>query len=162
MTAPRWLDDNEQKTWLSLVAVMLTLPAALDAQLQRDAGLTHFDYVVLAVLSAAPDRTLRMSDLAARANSSLSRLSHAVSKMEARGWLRRERHPEDGRATVAIMTEAGWDKIVATAPGHVETVRALVFDALSEAQIKQLYRIDNRLLDKLDPDGRHRGLPPSE
>jgi DNA-binding MarR family transcriptional regulator len=156
MTEPRWLDPDEQRAWLSVVAVMLTLPAALDAQLQRDAGVTHFDYVVLAALSAAPDRTLRMSDLAARASSSLSRLSHAVAKLEGRGWVRREPHPKDGRATVAIMTEAGWEKIVATAPGHVETVRSLVFDALSESQVHQLRRINDRLLQRLDPDGRHR------
>jgi DNA-binding MarR family transcriptional regulator len=161
MTDPRWLDADEQRAWLSMIAVLLTLPAALDAQLQRDAGLTHFDYVVLAALSAAPERTLRMSDLAARASSSLSRLSHAVTKLEGRGWVRRQRHPQDGRATVAIMTDAGWDKIVATAPGHVETVRALVFDALSETQVQQLRRINDRLLQRLDPDGRHRVIRPA-
>jgi DNA-binding MarR family transcriptional regulator len=161
MTEPRWLDADEQRAWLSVVAVMLTLPAALDAQLQRDAGLTHFDYVVLASLSAAPERTMRMSDLAARASSSLSRLSHAVAKLEGRGWVRRQPHPTDGRATVAIMTHAGWAKIVETAPGHVETVRTLVFDALSESQVQQLRRINDRLLQRLDPDGRHRGIRPA-
>src|SRR5690349_10793982 len=117
---PRWLAPDEQEGWLALLGLMMRLPAALDAQLQRDAGINHFEYMILAGLSGAPDRTLRMSRLAAMAEGSLARLSHAVGRLEKRGWVRREPDPADGRYTLAIMTDAGFEKIVSTAPGHVE------------------------------------------
>ncbi|MEV6737141.1 MarR family transcriptional regulator [Streptomyces sp. NPDC051104] len=117
---PRWLTSDERDAWLSLIAMTIKLPAALEAQLQRDAAITLYEYLVLAGLSEAPDRTRRMSDLAVLANGSLSRLSHVVKRLERRGWVRREPCPEDGRATNAVLTEAGWTKTVATAPGHVE------------------------------------------
>ena len=104
----RWLDEDEQRTWRSFLATSELLYAALDRQLQRDAGITHASYIVLAMLSEAPDRSLRMSDLAVRANSSPSRLSHAVARLEERGWVRREPAPKDGRGTVAMLTDAGW------------------------------------------------------
>jgi hypothetical protein len=87
---PRWLTDDERDAWMPLIGVLIKLPAALDAQLQRDSGLSHFEYMVLSRLSEAPERTLRMSDLAVLANGSLSRLSHVVTRLERRGWVRRE------------------------------------------------------------------------
>jgi DNA-binding MarR family transcriptional regulator len=153
VTEPRWLDDEEQRAWRRLAAVTTLLPAALDAQLQRDAQLTHFAYFVLAMLSEAPDRALRMSVLAARSSSSPSRLSHTVSRLENRGWVRRQRATEDGRGQVAELTDAGWTALVGAAPGHVEAVRQYVFDALSPEQVKQLDDICAALLKRVDPDG---------
>jgi len=141
-----WLTDEQQAAWRPFVALLLRLPAVLDAQLQRDAGLNHFDYLVLSGLSEAPGRTLRMSDLAATASSSLSRLSHVVSRLESKGWVRREPCPGDGRYINAVLTDAGWDKIVATAPGHVAAVRELLLDALSEEQFKELGAISTQVL----------------
>jgi DNA-binding MarR family transcriptional regulator len=142
---PRWLDNEEQESWLALAKVLIRLPAALDAQLQRDAGISHFEYQVLAGLSDAPERTLRMSELAIFAGASLSRLSHVVNRLEKRRWVKRTPDPADGRYTLATLTEAGWDKLVATAPGHVEEVRRLVFDPLTRAQQKQLRDIGRRV-----------------
>lgn len=144
--APRWLTEEEQAAWRTLIAVTVRLPAALDRQLQRDAGISHFDYQVLAGLSEAPERTLRMSALAALTESSLSRLSQVVARLEKNGWVRRIPDPTDGRYTLAILTTDGWDKVVATAPGHVEAVRAHVFDTLTKAQISQLTTIGQRIM----------------
>ena len=127
------------------------LPGALDQQLQADADMGHSSYIVLAMLSEAPNRSLRMSDLAARANSSPSRLSHTVSRLEERGWVRRERSPEDGRGNVARLTDEGWDVVVATAPGHVAAVRRYVFDALSCEQVRQLEEIAAAVLSTSRP-----------
>jgi DNA-binding MarR family transcriptional regulator len=148
-----WLTADEQAAWLRLVRVVVRLPAALDSQLHQDAGLRHFEYMVLARLSEAEDRTLRMSDLAALANGSLSRLSHVVSRLETQGWVERTPCPEDRRATNAVLTGAGWEKVVATAPGHVRRVRELVIDALSPTQLQLLTEIGDRILERIDPDG---------
>jgi DNA-binding MarR family transcriptional regulator len=149
----RWLSDEQLAAWVRLVAVVELLPGVLDSQLRRDAGLTHFEYFVLAMLSDAPDRTLRMTSLAARTNATLPRLSHVVRRLEGRGLVRRFPCPSDGRATNARLTDAGWDKIVASAPGHVETVREHVIDALTPQQIGQLTEITDEILGRLDPDG---------
>ncbi|NAZ75247.1 MarR family transcriptional regulator [Kineococcus sp. T13] len=151
---PRWLSTEERRVWLRLSAVMELLPAALDAQLQRDAGLTVTGYLTLAMLSEEPTRSLRMSELGARSNASPSRISHVVSRLEKDGWVRRERSADDGRGQVAILTDAGWDKVVATAPGHVERVRQLVFDPLEDGDVADLDRTVTRVLDVLDPDAR--------
>jgi DNA-binding MarR family transcriptional regulator len=153
----RWLDDEERAAWLTLARVMMKLPAALDAQLRRDAGMSHFDYLVLAMLSEAPGRTLLMSDLAALANgSSLSRLSHVVSRLEKRGWVHRAPCKSDGRLTYAHLTDDGWVQVAAAAPGHVETVRSLVIDALTRSQLDQLAEIGDQVLKQLDPGGDRR------
>src|SRR5690348_7273123 len=114
-----WLDDDEMAAWLRLVAIAELLPGVLDGQLRRDAGLSHFEYLVLAMLSQAPERTLRMSALAQRSNATLARLSHVVSRLEDRGLVERFPCPEDARATNARLTSEGWDVVVATAPSHV-------------------------------------------
>lgn len=149
----RWLDDEEIVAWVRLAAVLELLPAALDSQLRRDADLTHFEYFVLAMLSEAPQRTLRMTALAARTNATLPRLSHVIRRLEQRGLVERFPCPEDGRATNARLTETGWAKVVATAPGHVQTVRTYVIDALTSEQITQLSAITEAMLTRLDPLG---------
>lgn len=151
---PRWLDDEEMAAWLQVVGLMFTLPAALDAQLQRSSGLTHFEYMTLANLSAEPNRTLRMSTLAAQANASLSRLSHVVKRLEAKGWVLRHPCPEDGRFTNATLTDTGFAKLAGAAPGHVAEVRRLVIDPLSRAQLRQLTAIGRRIRASIEaPDG---------
>jgi DNA-binding MarR family transcriptional regulator len=154
MPEPHWLTADERTTWLRLAAVLQLLPAALDAQLHRDESLTHFEYFCLAMLSEAPDRTLRMSTLAARASGTLPRLSRVVSGLERAGLVTRVPCPTDRRATNLVLTEAGWAKVVQAAPGHVAAVRELVIDALTPTQQAQLSRITERLLTRLDPDGR--------
>jgi DNA-binding MarR family transcriptional regulator len=141
-----WLSDEQQAAWRPFVALLIRLPAALDAQLQKDAGLSQFDYLVLSSLSEAPHRSLRMSELAAMASSSLSRLSHVVSRLEARGWVHREPCPGDGRFINAVLTEDGWRKVVATAPGHVAAVRRLLVDLLSDEEFQALGEISEKVL----------------
>ena len=149
---PRWLQGVERDAWLSLIGVIIRLPAAMDAQLQRDAGLSHFEYIVMVNLSNAEGRVLRMSQLAAQCHSSLSRLSHVVARLERRGWLRRDPCPDDGRATLATMTDEGFAKLASAAPGHVEHVRNYVIDALDEEQLRQLNAIGDVILARLDGD----------
>lgn len=149
---PRWLDAEERRAWLTLASVLMRLLPALDAQLQRDAGISHFEYQVLAALSESPERTMRMSRLAAIAEGSLPRLSQVVARLEKRGWVRRAPDPDDGRYTLAILTDDGWDKVVDTAPGHVEAVRGYVLDPLTRAQIRQLTSIGGRIMRAVDPD----------
>jgi DNA-binding MarR family transcriptional regulator len=142
---PRWLTEVEMRAWLELISVLIRLPAALDRQLQRDAGLSHFEYQVLAGLSMSPERTMRMRDLAAFSDGSLSRLSHTVARLERRGWVRRTPDPADGRSTLAVLTDQGWEKLAAAAPGHVEAVRSYVFEPLTQAQVRQLEAIGRRI-----------------
>ena len=149
---PRWLVGVERDAWLSLIGVIIRLPAALDTQLQRDAGLSHFEYTVMVNLSNADAHTLRMSQLAARCHSSLSRLSHVVARLERRGWLRRDPCPDDGRATLAVLTDDGFAKLAAAAPGHVDAVREYVVDALDEEQLRQLTALGRTILGRLDGD----------
>ncbi|MFF9204047.1 MarR family winged helix-turn-helix transcriptional regulator [Streptomyces sp. NPDC014986] len=153
---PRWLDDEEEQTWLAMVSMLVSLPAALDAQLQRDAGISHFEYQVLAGLSMSPEHTRRMSDLADFAEASLSRLSHTAKRLERKGWLTRSPDPADGRFTLATLTDAGWDKVTATAPGHVAEVRRLVIDPLTKVQARQLREISRRVNDAI---GSQRACP---
>lgn len=153
-----WLNERQLRAWMKLVAVVELLPGVLDSQLQRDAELTHFEYMVLAMLSEAPDKTLRMTGLSAATNSTLPRLSHVVKRLEARGFVERKPCPGDRRATNATLTEAGWDKVVETAPGHVATAREYVIDALTDEQVEQLDAIARELLARLDPDGRLQAL----
>ncbi|MEV7621784.1 MarR family winged helix-turn-helix transcriptional regulator [Actinoplanes sp. NPDC089786] len=148
---PRWLDDDERKTWITVASVLTRLPQKLEAQLQADAGLTLFEYLVMSVLSMRPDRTLRMSELAEMAEGSLPRLSQVISRLEKRGCVRREPDPADGRYTLAILTDDGYDKVVTAAPGHVETVRSLIFDPLTKAQRRQLGDVSRRIMHAVDP-----------
>ncbi|GGO25629.1 MarR family transcriptional regulator [Micromonospora parathelypteridis] len=145
----RWLDPDEQRTWRAYLAASRALMDTLDRELQRDAGMPHAYYELLVVLSESPGRRLRMSDLAEAAGSSRSRLSHAVARLEAAGWVRREECPTDRRGQVALLTDEGFATLAAAAPGHVEGVRRHLFDALSPAQVDQLRRISETLAEHL-------------
>ncbi|MET9328180.1 MarR family transcriptional regulator [Tsukamurella sp. NPDC003166] len=128
----RWLSDEEMQAWLPLINVAMRLPAKLDTQLRVDAGITHYEFMVLSQLSQAPDRTLGLSALAEAANSSPSRLSHVLRKLGERGWL--VRHAE-GRSAFAELTDAGFAALDGAARGHVEEVRRLVFDHLTDRDV---------------------------
>jgi len=147
-----WLDSDEHTAWVRLMAVLTLLPGALDAQLNRDDDLNHFEYFTMAMLSESPGRVLQMSALASRTNATLPRLSRVVSRLEKAGYVERSPCPGDGRATNATLTEAGWDKVVQAAPGHVRTARELVVDALEPEQVGQLAEIARRILTTLDPE----------
>lgn len=159
MDGARWLTGEQLRAWIRLEAVVELLPAVLDSQLQRDAQLTHFEYIVLAKLSETEGRVLRMTALAATTNSTLPRLSHVVSRLESRGYVERLPCPGDRRATNAHLTEAGYEKVVDTAPGHVENVRQHVIDALTPEQVSQLDTIMETLLERIDPENTLRRLP---
>lgn len=139
------LSGDDLETWASLATVLEWLPPALDADLLRDFDLTHFEYGILYALADAPQRTLRMSVLAGYANSSLSRLSRAASRLEARGWIRRSPDPQDGRSTLAVLTEQGRLRYEQATPGHVEVVNRLVLGRLTQAQRRQLREISRRI-----------------
>jgi DNA-binding MarR family transcriptional regulator len=149
---PRWLGPEEKQAWLALASVLIRLQSALDAQLQRDAGISHFEYAVMARLSEAPDRTMRMSVLATLTEGSLPRISQVVGRLEKRGWIRRTPDPSDGRYTLAVLTGEGLAKVLKSAPGHVGEVRRLVFDPLTKAQSRQLRDIGRRIMRTIDPD----------
>ena len=149
---PRWLDAQERQAWLALYAVSTLLPATLDADLFRRARLTLFDYHVMAMVSEAQGRSLPMSQLAARSNASLSRLSHVVKKLEQRGWMHRFPSPEDARVTTAALTDEGFAALEQLAPEHVETVRGAVFDGLTDKDVADLERVGKKILARIDPD----------
>jgi DNA-binding MarR family transcriptional regulator len=153
---PRWLSDQEQQAWRGFIAVQQLLFDALDRQLQADAGMPHAYYILLAMLSEAPGRSMRMSELAEITQSSQSRVSHAVARLEEAGWVRRRKVEGDRRGNLAVLTDRGWDVVRRTAPGHVAAVRANLFDVLTEEQVRQLTGIVTAVLDKLDPEGRSR------
>lgn len=159
MSTP-WLDERQLTAWLKLQALVELLPGVLETQLRRDSNLTHYEYLVLAMLSEAPGRTLRMSDLARRTNATLPRLSHVVKRLEGRGLVERNASQEDGRATDARLTEQGWHTLEAAAPGHVRQVRGAVIDALTTDQVNQLDQITDAILQRIDPDRRVYPLPP--
>jgi DNA-binding MarR family transcriptional regulator len=144
-----WLDERQLDSWLRFSAVLVMLPAELDARMQRAGGLTQFEYGVMAGLSESPGRTMRISSLADYTRGSLSRMSHLIKRLERRGWVRRELDPQDGRYTNAVLTDEGYAKVVATAPAQVDVVRRLVVDALTPAQLRQLGEISGRIAEKL-------------
>jgi DNA-binding MarR family transcriptional regulator len=149
MAEDRWLTDDEQRAWRSFIAVVELLSPRLDSQLQRESQLSHFEYFVLSMLSEAPDRTLRMTALAGQTNSTLPRLSHVVSRLEKRGYVTRSPCPSDRRATNASLTDDGWAKVVAAAPGHVRTVVNEVLEPLKGRDVADLDRIMRRILPRL-------------
>jgi DNA-binding MarR family transcriptional regulator len=149
----RWLTDEQQRTWRALLMMVGLLQEELERELQQDAGMPHAYYMILATLSEAPERALRMTDLSQVTRFSLSRLSHAVARLEEAGWVTRTRCPTDRRGFFAVLTDAGYDVLAAAAPGHVETVRRHVFDPLTDAQVTQLHAICEAVLEVLDSDG---------
>lgn len=150
MEDTRWLDRRELAAWVRVAALLELLPGVLDRQLRRDADLVMFEYFVLAMLSEAPDRTLRMAELAAQTNATLPRLSHVVRRLEDRGLIARFPCPENRRATNARLTDDGWDLVAAAAPGHVAAVRGHVLDALTPEQVDQLTGIADAVLGRVD------------
>lgn len=152
-----WLSDEELAAWVRLIAVVELLPGVLDSQLRHDSDLSHFDYYVVAMLSEAPQRMLRMTELAAATNATLPRLSHVVRRLEDRGLVARVSCPEDARVTNALLTDLGWETVVDAAPGHVATVRRTVVDALNPTQIEHLQEICDAILTRLDPEGKVAG-----
>ncbi len=149
MANTRWLSDDEQRMWRAFLTAMRLLTDQLDRELQRDADMPHTYYEILVALSEAPGRTLRMNQLADVCQSSRSRLSHAVSRLEDTGWVRREACPTDKRGALAVMTDEGFAAIEAAAPGHVEGVRRHLFDVLTPAQLDQLGEISAAIRDGL-------------
>jgi DNA-binding MarR family transcriptional regulator len=143
----RWLSADEQQTWRAFLTACQTLFGAIDAQLQHDSGLPHGYYEILVRLSEAPGRALRMSQLAEASTSSKSRLSHAVARLEDRGWVQRTSCPTDRRGQIAKLTDEGIAALAAAAPGHVEQVRRFLIDALSTEQIEQLRKISGSIIE---------------
>ncbi len=153
MTDPRWLSEQERELWLTLAAVTQIVPAAIEAQLRRDHGLTRFEYYVLVMLSEHEDQTRPMSDLALLTNGSLSRLSHAVTKMEKRGLITRAPSPTDRRTQLITLAAPGREQLVAAAPAHVEEVRRVFFDALPEGAVAQLTQLLRPVVTSATKDG---------
>ena len=141
----RWLDLDEQLTWRAFLSGVAVVQSGLDAQLQADSGMPHAYYELLVRLSEAPGSALRMSALAASAQFSRSRLSHAVGQLETRGWVTREPCPQDRRGQVAVLTPAGHAALERAAPGHVDAVRRLLFDRLTARQVRELRRISEAI-----------------
>lgn len=152
-SATPWLSQPQLAAWIRLIAVLELLPGALDGQLRRDADLSHYEHYALAMLSEADGHTLRMTELAQQTNATLPRLSHVVSRLEDRGLVERFPCPDNRRATNVRLTDAGWAKVLESAPGHVALVRQLVIDALDDEQIEQLRSITEAILERLDPEG---------
>lgn len=148
-----WLTGDETLVWLHLQGMMWAVGNAVDAQLKHDASLNYFEYSVLVGLSSRPARSMQMSQLAQWANGSPSRLSHAVSRLEKSGWVERRQCPGEPGRVEAVMTEAGWEKLVATAPGHVREVRRTVFDPLTPAEQAQFSSACRKILEASAPGG---------
>ncbi|WP_415925283.1 MarR family winged helix-turn-helix transcriptional regulator [Streptomyces sp. ME19-01-6] len=150
---PRWLSDDEQHTWQAYVQANMLLEDHLDRQLQRDAGMPHVYYGLLVKLSWAPRHRLRMTELAEAAKITRSRLSHAITRLEKNGWVRREDCTSDKRGQNAVLTDEGFEVLQKAAPGHVEAVRAAVFDRLTPEQVRQFGDICRIIADGLQPKG---------
>lgn len=150
----KWLTEDEQVTWRAFLQATVLVEDHLDRQLQRDAGMPHMYYALLSTLSETPGRRMRMTQLAERTKITRSRLSHAVSRLEGNGWLRRENCPSDRRGQIAVLTDAGYAELVRTAPGHVTAVRTAIFDRLTPEQTAQLGEISRIIAEGLHrPEG---------
>jgi DNA-binding MarR family transcriptional regulator len=157
----RWLDEREQQIWAQLSTMILRLQPVLSAQLQREFGISQFEYLIMARLSETPGSMLRMSVLATLCGSSLPRLSQAVGRLEKRGWISRHPDAQDSRYTLAVLSPAGLRRLQEAAPSHVAAVREFVFDRLTQAQTRQLGTICQRILDGLPPDDSWPSTTPS-
>jgi DNA-binding MarR family transcriptional regulator len=152
----KWLNPVEQRAWRILVALTTRLPAAMDTQMQREAGVTHFEYFVLELLAAEPEHRLQLSELASQANASLSRLSHVVTKLERLGWAQRQ-VLAGRRGADAVLTETGYRKVQEATPGYLEAVHGLVFDGLDDRQTEQLLELGEAVVAQLEA-GLTRGI----
>ncbi len=148
-----WLSDAQQAVWRQYLNISRRLHDRIERDLQRQANLPQAYYLILAMLSEAPGRSLRMNQLAVILNASQSRTSHAVARLEEQGWVRRERSPEDGRGQIAVLTDSGWNRVDQLAPGHAETVRATMFGALDDQDLADLGRIYDKIAANLESGG---------
>ncbi|MBE2998353.1 MarR family transcriptional regulator [Nocardiopsis sp. HNM0947] len=153
MSETRWLDEDEQWTWRNFLTAVHLLEARLDRRLRQDSGLSHSAYATLAALSETSGHMMTMSALAAYLRASQSRMSHAVSGLEREGLVRRSKRPGDRRTTLVELTGDGRAALEGAAPGHVEEVRRVLFDALTPEQVRQLDGISAAVLGALDPEG---------
>lgn len=153
MDIMKWLTEEEQAAWRAYVHATTLLEDHLDRQLQRDAGMPHMYYALLTTLSDAPTRRMRMTELAQQTKITRSRLSHAVTRLEKNGWIRREDCPSDRRGQMAVLTDEGYEVLVKTAPGHVTAVRSAIFDRLTPEQVQQLGEISRIIAEGLQPQG---------
>lgn len=156
---PRWLSDDEQRTWLAYVHATTLLEDHLDRQLQRDAGMSHLYYFLLVALSHSSHQQMRMTELAMQTKITRSRLSHAIARLEKNGWVRREDCPSDKRGQFAVLTDGGREVLGKTAPGHVAAVRQALFDRLTPEQLKSLGEIMGIIAEGLQPKEAGADLP---
>ncbi|MFJ2514174.1 MarR family winged helix-turn-helix transcriptional regulator [Streptomyces griseoviridis] len=156
---PRWLTDEEQRVWRAYLHASTLLEDHLDRQLQRDAGMPHVYYGLIVALAEAPQRRLRMTELAMKAKITRSRLSHAIARLEKNGWVRREDCPSDKRGQFAVLTDEGLKVLEQTAPGHVSAVRQAVFERLTPEQQKSLGEIMQIVAEGLQPNEAGADLP---
>jgi len=147
----RWLTEDEQQAWRTFLTACQTLFTAIDAQLLHESGIPHGYYEILVRLSETPGRALRMTQLAEASTSSKSRLSHAVARLEERGWIRRADCPTDRRGQIAQLTDEGFAALAAAAPGHVEQVRRSLIDQLTPEQIEHLREISAKIVASAEP-----------
>lgn len=155
----RWLTEDEDYTWRAVWSLMTWLPAKLDSQLREDHGLSLAEYYALSQISEAPNRAIRLSELAGITNMTLSHLSRVISRMMKAGWVERVTDPHDGRYTLGQLTDAGWDKVVEMAPGHVEAVQQAIFDQLTDDQVHALGEAAARVAEAVSPSGEVTGPP---
>ena len=147
--APRWLDADEQAVWRAFLDVSRLLFEQLNRQLSDEVGMSLAEYEILVQLSEAPDRRLRMSELADRVVSSRSRITHTVGRMEERGLVYREACVDDGRGVLCVLTDAGFARLETAAPGHVEMVRTVMFDPLEGSDAEHLGAALTKVREKL-------------
>ena len=155
----RWLNKEQDFTWRAVWSLMTWLPTKLDQQLREDTGLSLYEYYALSQISEAPNRSIRLSELAGITNMTLSHLSRVISRMMKAGWVERIPDPEDGRYTLGVLTDAGWDKVEEMAPGHVEAVQQAIFDQLTDEQARALGETAARVAEAVSPHGEVTGPP---
>ncbi len=148
-TATVWLDTEQQVAWRAWLQASLLLPVQLERDLKASHGLTNAEYEVMVRLSESPGRRLRMSELATATQASKSRLSHQISRMEDDGLIRREECPTDRRGAYAVLSDHGWERLVAAAPAHVASVRHWLVDAITPDELIALGAISARVAERI-------------
>lgn len=145
-----WLNEDEQRVWRAQIAIWRRLQLTMEQRLQAETGVPHTYYIILAMLSEAPQHRLRMSELADVISSSPSRLSHAVSRLCERGLIERQPAADDRRGSLAVLTAAGLELVVRTAPTHVRIVREAMFDLITPDQLATLDEVYAGILARMD------------
>ncbi|MEU6741695.1 MarR family winged helix-turn-helix transcriptional regulator [Streptosporangium sandarakinum] len=136
-----WLSEAEMSAWLAYLTASHLLERRIEEQLKADSGLTHAQYEILAKLSAAPGRRMRMTELARSAVVSKSGLTYQIGRLEKRGLVARTACPSDERGVLAVLTDRGMRCLEKTAPGHVAVVRAFLIDQLTPEELAGMTRI---------------------